>query len=82
MGDKGRRIAEIFGGTTASKARAKLRHRVGLDVSLDEFVKTDADRERLSQWAIKSGQVATNPRPTTIGGMRGILQAMRTPTGG
>ena len=82
LGDKGRRIAEIFGGATASKALAALRHRVGLDVSLDEFVKTDAEREHLAQWAMKSGQVATNPRPTTIGDMRGILQAMRTPTGG
>lgn len=82
LGDKGKRIAEIFGGATASKALAKLRHRVGLDVSLDEFVKTDADRERLAQWAMKSGQVATNPRTTTIGDMRGILQAMRTSTGG
>ena len=82
LGDKGRRIAEIFGGATASKALAALRHRVCMDVSLDEFVKTDADRERLAQWAIKSGQVTTNPRPTTIGDMRGILQAMRTPTGG
>ena len=82
LGDKCRRIAEIFGGATASKALAALRHRVGLDVSLDEFVKTDADRERLAQWAIKSGQVATNPRPTTIADMHGILQAMRAPSGG
>lgn len=32
--------------------------------------------------ALFSGQVTTNPRPTTIEDMRGILQAMRTPTGG
>ena len=76
------RITEIFGGATASKALAKLRNRDGLDNSLDELVNSDVDRERLAQWAMKSGQVATNPRPTTLDDMRGFLQAMRTPTGG
>ena len=66
----------------ADRGNLRRLHRVGLNVSLDEFVKTDADRERLAQWAMKSGQVATNPRPTTIEDMRGFLQAMRTPTGG
>jgi alcohol dehydrogenase class IV len=60
---------------------AKLRRRLGLDLGLDGYVRTDADRERLAEWAMKSGQVRMNPRAATIDDMRAILAAMRTPTG-
>jgi alcohol dehydrogenase class IV len=82
LGAKGETIAWLFGGRTAAAAMAKLRHRLGLDLSLDDYVKTDADRERLAEWAMKSGQVKMNPRAATIDDMRAILAAMRAPTGG
>jgi alcohol dehydrogenase class IV len=81
LGAKGETIARLFGGRTASEAMAKLRHRLGLDLSLDDHVRTDAERERLAEWAMKSGQVKMNPRAATLDDMRAILAAMRTPTG-
>jgi pantothenate kinase-related protein Tda10 len=60
---------------------ARIRYALALDLSLDDYVKTDADRERLAQWAIKSGQVRMNPREANIDHMRAILAAMRKPTG-
>lgn len=80
--DKATVVARCFGGPTASEALSRLRHQVGLDRSLDDHVKTDADRERLAEWSMKSGQVRMNPRDTTPDDMRRILAAMRTPTGG
>jgi alcohol dehydrogenase class IV len=81
LGAKGETIARAFGGRTAAEAMAKLRRRLGLDLSLDGYVRTDADRERLAEWAMKSGQVKMNPRAATLEDMRAILAAMRTPTG-
>ena len=81
LGAKGETIARLFGGRTAADAMAKLRRRLGLDLSLDGYVGTDADRERLAEWAMKSGQVKMNPRAATPEDMRAILTAMRTPTG-
>lgn len=79
---KAETVARCFGGPTASAALSRLRHALGLDLSLDEFVRTDADRELLAAWSMKSGQVRMNPRDTTLDDMRALLQAMRTPTGG
>jgi len=81
LGGKGETIARLFGDRTAAGAMAKLRRRLGLDLSLDGYVETDADRERLAEWAMKSGQAKMNPRAATLGDMRAILAAMRTPTG-
>ena len=81
LGAKGAVIARLFGGRSAAEAMAKLRRRLGLDLSLDGYVRTDTDRERLAEWAMKSGQVRMNPRAATIDDMRAILAAMRTPTG-
>ena len=81
LGAKGETIARLFGGRGAAEALAKLRRRLGLDLSLDAHVKSDADRERLAQWAMKSGQVKANPRAATVEHMRAILEAMRSPTG-
>jgi alcohol dehydrogenase class IV len=60
---------------------ARLRKQLDLDLSLDDYVKSDAERERLAQWAMKSGQVRMNPRDASIDHMRAILAAMRKPTG-
>jgi alcohol dehydrogenase class IV len=81
LGAKGETIARLFGGRSAADAMAKLRRRLGLDLSLDDYVRTDAERERLAEWAMKSGQVKMNPRLATIDDMRAILAAMRTLTG-
>lgn len=81
LGEKGRAIARIFGEATAAGGLARIRHEVGLDIGLDDYVKSDADRERLAQWAMKSGQVKMNPRETTIEAMRAIIEAMRSPCG-
>jgi alcohol dehydrogenase class IV len=81
LGAKGDVVARLFNGRSAAEAMAKLRRRLELDLSLDDYVQTDADRERLAEWAMKSGQVKMNPRAVTIDDMRAILAAMRTPTG-
>lgn len=82
LGDKGREIARIFDAPTAASAMSKLRHRLDLDFSLDNYVPDDAARERIAQAAMKSGQVRMNPRAATIEHLRAILDAMRSPTGG
>jgi len=82
LGEKGDRIAAIFGGDTAAAALSRLRCDLGLDIGLDEFVKTDADRDRLAQGAAKSGQIRMNPRESTVDDLRRIAEAMRHPTGG
>ena len=81
LGAKAQAIARCFGGRGAAEALAKLRRRLGLDLSLDEYVKTDAEREWLAEWAMKSGQVKMNPRLATLDDMRAIVAAMRSPTG-
>ncbi|HVF63317.1 MAG TPA: iron-containing alcohol dehydrogenase [Casimicrobiaceae bacterium] len=81
MGAKARFIADAFGAQSAAAGVAKMRAALDLDVSLDEFVVTDEERERLAQSAMKSGQVRMNPRLATIDDMRAIVQCMRTPTG-
>ena len=82
MGAKAAVVAHAFGATTAAAALSKLRWELDLDLSLDGFVPTDEAREQLAQAAMKSGQVRMNPRLATIDDMRGIVAAMRTPTGG
>ena len=85
MGPKAAVVASAFGGKlggmSAAAALAKLRWQLDLDLSLDGFVTTDEAREQLAQAAMKSGQVRMNPRLATIDDMRGIVAAMRTPTG-
>lgn len=82
LGDKGAAIAAILDAPTPSEGLSRLRHTVGLDHGLDEFVTTEAERERLAQAALKSGQVKMNPRRADIDHMRAIIDAMRAPTGG
>jgi alcohol dehydrogenase len=82
LGAKGAVIAAAFGTATASAAMSKLRHTIGLDLSLDRYVPDDAAREKVAQAAMRSGQVKMNPRLATIEQARAMLAAMRTPTGG
>jgi len=81
MGDKAAVVAQCFGGKTAAEGLAKLRHAIGLDISLDKFVPTADDREKVAQAAMRSGQVKMNPRMATVEDMRVLIEAMRTPTG-
>jgi alcohol dehydrogenase len=81
LGEKGRTIARLFAAAGAAEGVAKLRHAIGLDRGLDEFVPTDDARERLAQVASRSGQVKMNPRLATIDHLRALAEAMRRPTG-
>ncbi len=82
LGAKGEAIAAAFGASSAAVAMSKLRHTLGLDLSLDRYVPDDAAREKVAQAAMRSGQVKMNPRLATIDHARAMLAAMRTPTGG
>ena len=82
MGPKAAVVAGAFGASSAALGLSRLRHELGLDLSLDAFVPTGADRERLAQAAMKSGQVRMNPRAATLEHMQAIIESMRSPTGG
>lgn len=82
LGAKGDEVARIFGGTTAAEGLSRLRASVGLDVSLDDWVKDDAGRDAVAAGAMKSGQIRVNPRLPEEHQIRAIVEAMRTPTGG
>ncbi len=81
LGAKGTRIAALFGAATAAEAMSRLRHDLGLDLSLDRFVPPEA-LDELALSASKSGQTRMNPRAATLGDIRAILEAMRGPTSG
>jgi alcohol dehydrogenase len=82
LGVKGDEIAQIFGGSTAAAGLSKLRHQIGLDLSLDDWVKDDVGRDAVAAGAMKSGQIRVNPRLPNEQQIRLIVEAMRTPTGG
>jgi alcohol dehydrogenase class IV len=82
LGEKGRMIAELLGGASAADGLSKLRHAIGLDLGLDDYVPDDAARDRLAQAAMRSGQVRMNPRLADLAQMRAILEAARQPDGG
>ncbi|MDJ0951197.1 MAG: iron-containing alcohol dehydrogenase [Alphaproteobacteria bacterium] len=82
LGEKGAVVARIFGGETAAEGLSQIRHAIGLDRSLDDFVDGDAARDAVAEAASKSGQVRMNPRDSTAGDLRRILEAMRAPTVG
>lgn len=81
MGRKAETVARAFGAASAAEGLARLRVQLDLDVSLDEFVRTDDDRERLAAAALRSGQVRMNPRLADIDDLRVLVQAMRATTG-
>jgi alcohol dehydrogenase class IV len=82
LGEKGRLIAELLGAPTAAEGLSKLRHAIGLDVGLDDYVPGDAARDAVAAAALRSGQVRMNPRLADLDQMRAILEAARRPTGG
>lgn len=82
MGDKGAEVARLLGASTAAEGVSRLRHQLGLDLSLDQWVKTDAERDAVAKGAATSPQIRFNPRAATEHELRIIIEAMRTPTGG
>jgi alcohol dehydrogenase class IV len=81
LGEKGATLARHLDARTPAEGLAKLRHAIGLDLSLDAFVLDAAGREALAVAAMKSGQIKMNPRLADIDDMRAIIEAMRRPTG-
>ena len=82
LGVKGDEIAQIFNGDTAAAGLSKLRYEIGLDLSLDEWVKDEAGRDAVAAGAMKSGQIRVNPRLPNEQQIRLIVESMRAPTGG
>jgi len=82
LGEKGRLVGELLGAPTAAAGLSKLRHAIGLDIGLDEFVPSEAARDAVARAALRSGQVRMNPRLADFDQMRAILEAARAPTGG
>ncbi len=81
FGAKARVVAEALGAPTAREGVARLRERVGLDRGLDEFVASDAERAAIARAAVKSGNMAFNPRPADFDAVRGVVEAMRRAPG-
>jgi len=81
LGAKGEVVAEIFGGRTAAEGLARLRAKVGLDLSIDPHLPDAAARSRVVAGAGKSGQLRFNPRTPTPEDLAALLEAMRRPTG-
>ncbi len=82
LGEKGRRLAALFGAPTAASGLARLRERLGLDLSLDSVLPERADLDAIAAGAARSGQVRVNPRTPSLDNIRAILEAMRHPTAG
>ena len=82
LGAKGPVLEGIFDGATAAEGLSRLRHQVGLDLSLDGFVADAEGRDKVADGASKSGQLKVNPRPATASEIRVILEHMRQPTEG
>ena len=61
---------------------ASLRERLSLDRGLDEVVGTEEEREAIAVAALKSGNIATNPREPTLADVRAVVGAMREPLRG
>ena len=82
IGDKNEILARLFDTADVAGGISKLRNRMGLDRSLDDFVAGASALDEVAEAAMTSGQVKVNPRETTLPDMRAILEAMRRPTGG
>jgi len=82
LGEKGERLSAIFGTPTAASGLARLRERIGLDLSLDAVLPPGADLDAIAEGAARSGQVRVNPRTPTMAQIRAIVEAMRRPTAG
>ena len=87
LGEKGPVLAEALGSGAvgsrdAASGIASLRERLSLDRGLDEIVRTDHEREAIAVAALKSGNIATNPREPTLADVRAVVCAMREPLRG
>ena len=92
LGDKGPVLADALGSGAgeggaadsrdAASGIASLRERLSLDRGLDEIVRTGAEREAIAAAALKSGNIATNPREPTLADVRAVVSAMREPLRG
>lgn len=82
LGKKGEVVAGIFGADNSATGLSRLRHAVGLDISLDDHVPDAAARDLVAEGASKSGQVKVNPRLASSDEIRVILEHMRRPTEG
>ncbi len=82
IGDKNKALARLFDAADVATGISQLRHYLGLDRSLDDFVEGSSTLDKVAEAAMTSGQVKVNPREPTLPEMRGILEAMRQPTGG
>ena len=77
LGEKGPVLAEALGSGSAASGIASLREQLSLDRGLDEIVETDGEREAIAAAALKSGNIATNPREPTLDDIRAVVSAMR-----
>ena len=75
-------IARIFATATPAEGVASLRAELGLDMGLDDVVSTEAEREAIAVAAMKSANIATNPRRVDLPEVRAVIAAMREPLQG
>lgn len=92
LGQKGPVLAEALGSGAgeggaagsrdAASGIASLRERLSLDRGLDEIVRTGAERGAVAAAALKSSNIATNPREPSLADVRAVVSAMREPLRG
>jgi len=82
LGAKADIIARVFETPTAAEGVAALRARLDLDRGLDEVVGTQGERESIAVAAMKSANIATNPRRADLPAVRAVIAAMREPLQG
>lgn len=75
-------LADLFKADSAAEGISRLRHAVGLDRSLNDYIPAVCDLDKVAAAAMTSGQIRMNPRAATQTDIRKILSAMQTQTGG
>jgi len=81
IGDKEGQLAHLFGTKSSAEGIARLRFDLGLDLSLDQFVPSELEREELVVSSMHSKQIANNPRALDAKNIRAVVEAMRAPIG-
>ena len=81
LGAKAKAVDSALMDSDAAKAVAKLRRQLGLDQGLREFGLKQSDFSAIAAAALKSGNIATNPRQPTQLDVMNILQAAINPLG-
>ncbi|MGQ0662983.1 MAG: iron-containing alcohol dehydrogenase family protein [Pseudomonadota bacterium] len=82
MGAKAQALARLLDADSAAEGISKLRHTLGLDASLDDFIDGGEGREAIARTAMKSGDLRTNPRSASLEEVRAVISAMRVKTAG